>query len=161
MIMTIAANPNVFGLLPTTNALTSVYLSAAATTAVTYGTSLGLDRSLWSILMDCKSQLDPSGTVLSSWTSNGNPCLASGTTWLGITCANVYSGRGAARVVQGGAATVALGGRNLQGQLCLQMRELRTITSFDISNNPMSGSIPSQWRARARVAPHATCHSAP
>ena len=40
-----------------------------------YGTSIGLDRPLASILLDIKAALDPGGTVLSSWNSSqSQPC---------------------------------------------------------------------------------------
>lgn len=40
-----------------------------------YGTSIGLDRPLASILLDIKAALDPSGAVLGSWNaSQSQPC---------------------------------------------------------------------------------------
>ena len=44
-------------------------------TGFLYGTSIGLDRPLASILLDIKAALDPSGAVLSSWNaSQSQPC---------------------------------------------------------------------------------------
>lgn len=142
MSLTVAANPWLYG--TTSATLTSALIGG--TNAITNGTSLGLDRSMVSILMDCKAVLDPVGTVLTSWTLSSNPCNASGT-WLGVACANTYTGTGAARVILGGVLTLSLSGRGLAGQLCPQLRELRTATTIDLSANALTGSIPSSWCA--------------
>jgi hypothetical protein len=65
-------------------------LAPLYSTGYLYGTSIGLDRPLASILLDIKAALDPSGSVLRSWNASQlQPCRP----W--ITNNGAYSGQNA------------------------------------------------------------------
>ena len=69
----LAYNPWLVGTLPS-----QLTLSTAGSGAYAAGTSLGLDRSVVSILADVKAALDPAGVALTSWNSATNPCPLTG-----------------------------------------------------------------------------------
>lgn len=151
------------GALPWNVTVYPEYLNIGGTNAnrYIYGTSLGLDRPLPSILSDIRAAVNPSLSVLgTAWplaTSNqwcptysGQPTGRLGTgsasTWLGLSCVDAYSGVSATtRVVYSGTTTLSLGGQALGGTLPVQLRELRYASYIDVSNTRLSGTIPSVW----------------
>lgn len=81
-------------------------------------------------LMDLKSSLDPEGKILTSWTSDGDPCSGS---FEGIAC-NEH------RKV----ANISLQGKGLSGWLSPAVAELKCLSGLYLHYNNLSGEIPSQ-----------------
>jgi hypothetical protein len=128
-----------------------------------YGTSIGLDRPLASILADVKAALDPSGAVLTSWITNAvQPCPpwvstngnnpgqsdaspGYGRAFAGVTCDEWDGAVVSSTSNLGGLLSLILTGTSLNGTLPDQLRELRTATQVTLSGNALSGTIPPAW----------------
>jgi hypothetical protein len=153
---------------PAANALTSGTYGAALSygTGVLYGTSIGLDRPLVSILRDVQAALDPSGAVLKSWgAAHWQPCApwvssnganpnqnvstpGYGRSWSGVTCSEWDALPISATSELGGASALTLTSVGLAGSLPVQLRELRTAGTIALTRNLLSGSVPSCWCVR-------------
>ena len=130
-----------------------------------YGTSIGLDRPLVSILADVKAALDPSGAMLTSWNSsavqpcppwlsgNANPVQSAttpgyGRAFAGVTCSEWDGAVLSATSNLGGLLSLILTGTNFNGTLPDQLRELRTATQVTLRGHALSGTVPTSWCAR-------------
>ena len=128
---------------------------------ILFGTSIGLDRPLASILMDVKAGLDPTG-VLTSWNSslmqpcppwlsgNSNPSQqvslpGYGRAWTGVTCSDWDGAVVTSTSNLGGVGSLAVSGLNFQGTLPDVLRELRSLSQLSLPLNRLSGSIPTAW----------------
>jgi hypothetical protein len=128
-----------------------------------YGTSLGLNRSMISILRDVQAGLDPNSAALTpSWGIwHLQPCapwnsgLASnpgqrntstgyGRAWLGVTCAEWDGSTNAAIAKYSGLSKLDLRGLGMVGTIPAALCELfPSITFLDLSENALVGSLPS------------------
>ncbi|XP_057758808.1 leucine-rich repeat receptor-like serine/threonine-protein kinase At1g17230 [Arachis stenosperma] len=81
-------------------------------------------------LMDLKSSLDPEGKILSSWSSDGDPCSG---LFQGVAC-NEH------RKV----ANISLQGKGLSGWLSPSVAELKCLSGLYLHYNNLSGEIPPQ-----------------
>lgn len=123
-----------------------------------YGTSIGLDEPMIFILRNISAALDPMGALLPSWrTPTLQPCgayggqpggtlqgttgyyarLGFGVTFAGVTCTN--SGG------MGGVSSVALRNVGLNGSVPYELVKLRTATTFDLSYQFLTGTLPQAW----------------
>ena len=137
-----------------------------------FGTSIGLDAPLYTILQSVAAALDPSGSLLPSWRTGWQPCPpysvtvaqgAGGTmygkAWAGVTCADGPSNACTSSNIVGGASQVKLNGLGLNGTLPAALLQLRMMTSLDLSQNALVSSIPPAWcvpglRVRHRAVRH-------
>ena len=81
-------------------------------------------------LMDLKSSLDPEGKILSSWTSDSDPCSG---LFEGVAC-NEH------RKV----ANISLQGKGLSGWVSPSVAELKCLSGLYLHYNNLSGEIPPQ-----------------
>ena len=122
-----------------------------------FGTSLGLDAPLYTILQSVAAALDPSGALLPSWRTGWQPCppysvtvaqgagsTMYGKAWAGVTCADGPAGCTPSNIV-GGASQVKLNGLGLNGTLPAALLQLRVMTALDLSQNALVSSIPPAW----------------
>ena len=113
------------------------------------------------ILRDIQAAVDPSNaTVLAaSWgATDAQPCApwpsqsattpGLGQSWTGVTCLE-WSGAAStvANPAGGGVGVLSLDALQLAGTLPVQLRELRTMTTFSAVRNNISGTIPNCWGA--------------
>ena len=143
---------------------------------ILFGTSIGLDRPLASILMDVKAGLDPTG-VLTSWNSSlvqpcppwlsGNSYPSQVTTspgygrsWTGVTCGDWDGAVVTSTSNLGGMRALAFSGLNLQGTLPDVLRELRSLSQLSLPLNRLSGSIPNAWCVAVRERVRWLCRAA-
>ena len=136
---------------------TGVYgttLTAPTGTGCAYGTSLGLSAPLYTILQTAAQALDPSGALLPSWRSGLQPCPpyvgqnssspVSGKSWAGVVCQDASS-CSASNMNSGGVSKLTLNGLGLNGTLACGVSQLSTATSINLSNNTLTGYIPSSF----------------
>jgi hypothetical protein len=184
--LALAYNPLLYGDLPAAfstsklyawSAYHQAYYSAASVNSVAsygapprygsgvlYGTSLGLDRLMVSILRDAQAGLDPSNTsaLAASWggvhlqpcapwgSANANPGQQSssagfGRAWLGVMCDEWDLSINAVSAKYGGLSDLNLGltSPTLTGTMPVQLCELfPSITFLDLSENMLIGSLP-------------------
>jgi hypothetical protein len=185
--LALAYNPLLYGVLPaafttsklyawsgyhqTYNSLATITTSggsygAAPTygSGVLQGTSLGLSRSMISILRDAQAGLDPRNTsaLAASWGgAHLQPCapwrsgLASnpgqrntsagyGRAWLGVTCAEWDGSVNVAIAKYSGLSDLNVGLASLTGTIPVALCELfPSMTFLDLGQNALVGSLPS------------------
>jgi hypothetical protein len=184
--LALAYNPLLYGALPaafstsklfawsayhqTYNSAATVYNTASYGapprygSGVLYGTSMGLNRSMISILRDVQAALDPNGTsaLAASWggahlqpcapwgSANNYPGQQSssagfGRAWLGVTCNEWDLNINAVTAQYGGLSDLNLGLASppLTGTIPVQLCELfPSITFLDLSENALVGALP-------------------
>ncbi|XP_038976252.1 LRR receptor kinase SERK2-like [Phoenix dactylifera] len=79
-------------------------------------------------LMEVKAALDPGGRILSTWTSDGDPC---GGSFEGVACNE-----------NGKVANISLQGKGLAGSISPAVAELRYLSGLYLHYNALSGKIP-------------------
>ncbi|CAH9144422.1 unnamed protein product [Cuscuta epithymum] len=82
-----------------------------------------------SALMEMKASLDPENKILSSWTSDGDPC--SGSSFLGVVCNENRK-----------VSNISLPSRGLTGQLSPAVAELKCMSGLYLQFNKLTGEIP-------------------
>ncbi|KAJ3672525.1 hypothetical protein LUZ60_007246 [Juncus effusus] len=97
-------------------------------TVLSLSFSNALPNQELSALMALKASLDPSGHVLSSWASNGDPCNGS---FEGLSC-NVH----------GKVTSVSLQGMGLSGSVSPAINGLKWLTGLYLHYNELVGEIP-------------------
>ncbi|XP_010910517.1 cysteine-rich receptor-like protein kinase 21 [Elaeis guineensis] len=79
-------------------------------------------------LMEVKTALDPEGRILSTWTSDGDPC---GGSFEGVACNE-----------HGKVANISLQGKGLAGSISPAVADLRCLSGLYLHYNALSGKIP-------------------
>ncbi|XP_072989187.1 uncharacterized protein [Typha latifolia] len=79
-------------------------------------------------LMELKAALDPTGQLLSSWTSGGDPCRGA---FEGVACNE-----------HGKVANISLQGKGLSGSISPALAELRCLSGLYLHYNALTGEIP-------------------
>jgi hypothetical protein len=187
-----AYNPLLFGALPAAfstsklyawSAYHQAYYSAASVNSVAsygapprygsgvlYGTSLGLNRSMVSILRDAQAGLDPNSVALQpSWgiwhvqpcapwgSANAYPgqrntSTGYGRSWLGVTCTEWDLTINAVTAQYGGLSDLDVDGLGMVGTIPVQLCELfPSVTFIDLSENMLVGSLPTCFGQQATV----------
>ncbi|KAF8413037.1 hypothetical protein HHK36_001011 [Tetracentron sinense] len=82
------------------------------------------------VLMDMKAVLDPENRILSSWTSDGNPCSGS---FEGVACNE-----------HGKVANISLQGKRLSGKVPSAVAGLKWLSGLYLHYNSLSGEIPKE-----------------
>ncbi|XP_057976722.1 LRR receptor kinase BAK1-like [Malania oleifera] len=90
-------------------------------------------RTVWGdselrALMDVKSALDPKNMILTSWTSDGDPC---GGAFEGVACNE-----------QGKVVNISLQGKGLSGSVPAAVGELKCLSGLFLHYNALTGEIP-------------------
>ncbi|CAN6466582.1 unnamed protein product [Victoria cruziana] len=81
-------------------------------------------------LMEMKTALDPHNRILSSWTSDADPCSGA---FLGVACNE-----------QGRVANISLQGKGLAGSVPESLSRLTSLTGLYLHYNSLTGEIPKQ-----------------
>lgn len=79
-------------------------------------------------LMELKTSLDPDGRILSSWSSNGDPCKGD---FEGVACNE-----------HGKVANISLQGKGLMGSLSPALSHLKCLNGLYLHYNGLKGEIP-------------------
>lgn len=79
-------------------------------------------------LIEVKASLDPEGRILSTWTSDGDPC---GGSFEGVACNE-----------HGKVANISLQGKGLAGSISPAVAELQCLSGLYLHYNALSGKIP-------------------
>lgn len=80
--------------------------------------------------MELKSALDPDGKLLSSWSSEGDPCSGS---FEGVECNEL-----------GKVANISLQGKGLSGFLSPALSHLKNLSGLYLHYNDLKGEIPKE-----------------
>ncbi|KAF8393600.1 hypothetical protein HHK36_021844 [Tetracentron sinense] len=107
-----------------------VYLLSLLGYSTFFGLQTVCGNSELRVLMDMKASLDPENRILSSWTSDGNPCSGS---FEGVACKE-----------HGKVANISLQGKRLSGKVPSAVAGLKWLSGLYLHYNSLSGEIPNE-----------------
>ena len=139
---------------------------ANGTAGCTFGTSLGFNQPVYSVLQAAAAVLDPGGALGPGWHTGLQPCppwsfyrggvwynqsvssVAYGGSWTGVTCQDWCSTSSYSGVI-GGVSAIAPVGLGLNGSVPSVLSNLTTLgtsytglTFLDLSRNALTGTLP-------------------